>query len=61
MAEVEKIASIRVMTDDRDVALMMEGLKEDVRIVCDLPREVAEKLTADLIAAGFATAVRGGR
>lgn len=58
MAEIEKIQAIRVMTDDRDVALLMEGLKEDVRIVADLPREVAEKLTADLIAAGFATAAR---
>lgn len=52
---VERISEVMVAPSveaDR-VLIAMAGLKEDVRIVSDLPRAVAQKLTLDLIAAGF--------
>jgi hypothetical protein len=54
-ATVERIQSITVATSaeaDR-VLLAMDGLKEDVKIIADLPRLQAQKLALDLIAAGF--------
>jgi hypothetical protein len=62
-ATIERISKIAVAvsTEADRVLLSMDGLKEDVRIITDLPRAVAEKLTLDLIAGGFGPTQRGGR
>lgn len=60
-ATIEKIARVRVAVAGDTVLLALDGLKEDVRIVADLPRGVVEQLTLDLLAAGFGPAARGGR
>lgn len=59
-ATVEKIATIRVTTGEATAVLMMTGLEEGVRIVCDLNADLATKLCRDLIAAGFGPTQRGG-
>jgi hypothetical protein len=60
-ATVEKIARIRVATTSEGVVLMMDGLAEDVRIVNDVPADLARQLCLDLIAAGYGPTQRGGR
>lgn len=54
-ATVERVNSITVAvsTDADRVLLSQEGVKEDVRVITDMPRAIAERLTLDLIAAGF--------
>lgn len=60
-ATVETIQKVRVASTGEDVLIAMEGLKEGVRVVLDFPREIAEQLTRDLIAAGYGPSQRGGR
>lgn len=52
---IERVNSIMVAVSvDADrVVLSQEGLKEDVRVITDMSRAIAQKLTLDLIAAGF--------
>jgi hypothetical protein len=57
---VQKI-TVAVSTEADRVLLAMDGVKEDVRIITDLPRAIALQLTLDLIAAGFGPQQRGGR
>lgn len=58
---VERICKVTVApsVDADRVLIAQDGLEEDVRIVSDLPRDVAQKLTLDLIAAGFGPGKRG--
>ena len=57
----ERIAKIRVATTRDGVVLMMDGVKEDVKVILDLDGEMTVQLTLDLIAAGFGPSRSGGR
>lgn len=60
-ATIEKIHAVRVATiSEGGVMIALDG-QEDARIIAELPRDIATKLTMDLLAAGYGPTPRGGR